>query len=72
MYSQIHGALNESGEVERGWPSRWCAICAWYQFTEKPIMYRPPWKAKSRYMSAAPSQGIIAASDGGCRLAISH
>src|SRR5262245_56544918 len=44
----------------------------WYQFTTKPKEKIPPWYAKSRYMSAAPSHGIIAASDGGFRLAASH
>ncbi len=72
MYSQTQGVANESGAVACGRPSRWCAMWLLYQLTTKPNEKMPPWKPKSRYMSAAPSHGIMAASDGGFRLATSH
>ena len=43
-----------------------------YQLDTKPKQKMPPWYAKSRYKSAAPSHGMIAFRDGGRRLATSH
>ena len=43
-----------------------------YQFVTNPKQKMPPWYARSRYMSAAPSHGTMAFSEGGFRFATSH